>query len=177
MKYTQEQLMQRLNEVFGKSGAFYRDTTLSNEILEMYKVNIIFQEPTFCDATFKRSGMLASHRYQIISSNARSLDIFSENPQWGHCVWQTGRYFKVIDKTSIGEYTQITLLEIPEDLLLYFQTDLLAFIEKEFALQAVKDFEEVVNLPPLHELNVRDWLDRVVDPLGINDELEFFKSL
>ena len=143
----------------------------------MYQVGVLFQEPAFCDATFKRCGMLAPHRYQIISSSARSLGPLSANPQWGLCVWQPGRYFKVIDKTSIGKYLQITLLEIPEGLLPYFRTDMFASIEKDMASQAVDDFKEAVNFPVLDELNFRDWLDRLTNPLGINDKFEFINKI
>ena len=174
MQYTREQLMKRLAEEFANSSAFYRDTSLDLVDLRMYQVGVIFQEPTFCDATYRRGGLLAPHRYQIISSNARSLDAFSENPKWGLCVWQPGALFKVIDITSIAEYTQITLLEIPEDLLPYFQRDELAYIEREFALQAVEDFMEAVGLPPLDDLNTKGWLGRFSNPLGIKDDHEYF---
>lgn len=177
MKYTQEKLQQRIIEAFDNSGVFYRDTTLSNEILDMYQAGTIFQEPAFCDATFKRGGMLAPHRYQIVSSSARSLGELSANPQWGLCVLQHGCYFKVIDKTRIGKYVQITLLEIPQDLLPYFRTNMFISIEKDLASQGIDDFKEAVNLPAPDELNNRDWLDRLIDPLGINDKLEFINKL
>jgi len=174
MQYTREDLRRRLEEEYTNTSAFYRDTTLDKDVLALYKVGVIFQEPTFCDATYKRGGMLAPHRYLITSSNARSLEVFSENPQLGLCVWQPGRFFKVIDIASIDEYTQVTLLEIPEDLLPYFQRDELAFIEQDFASQAVKDFQEAVDLAPLADLNKNEWLDRISSPLGINDDLEYF---
>lgn len=177
MKYTQEKLQQRIIEAFDNIGVFYRDTTLPNEAIDMYQVGTLFQEPAFCDATFKRGGMLAPHRYQIVSSSARSLGVLSANPQWGLCVLQPGCYFKVIDKTSIGEYVQITLLEIPQDLLSYFQTNMFAAIEKDMASQSVDDFKEAINLPILKELKSREWLDRLTDPLGINDKLEFINKL
>jgi hypothetical protein len=162
---------------FSNSGAFYRDTTLPNAVLDMYETGIIFQEPTFCDATYKRSGLLAPHRYQIISSNARDLGPLSANPQWGLCLWSAGRYFKVIDKTSIGEYSQVTLLEIAEDLLPYFRTNTFAHIEKDLAAQSIADFKEAINLPVLSELNTKDWLDRTAHPLGVSDELKFFNKV
>jgi len=62
MTYTEAQLRQRLNGEFGESGVFYRDTALPDGVLEMYQTGIIFQEPTFYHATYKRSGMLAPHR-------------------------------------------------------------------------------------------------------------------
>ena len=45
----QEQLRQRIIEVFDTSGVFYRDTTLSNEILDLYQVGTLFQEHAFRD--------------------------------------------------------------------------------------------------------------------------------
>ncbi|HKJ37150.1 MAG TPA: hypothetical protein VJ972_00105 [Anaerolineales bacterium] len=177
MNYTDAQLRERLNQEFGESGVFYRDTTLPISVLKMYQVGIIFQEPTFCDATYKRSGMLAPHRYQIISSHARDLGPLSANPQWGLCIWSAGRYFKVIDNTRLGEYTQTTLLEIAEDLILYFRTNKFAYIEKDLAEQSVTDFKEAMQLPILPELNTKSWLDRLSNPLGISDELTFFNKV
>jgi hypothetical protein len=177
MNYTKPQLQQRLNDEFGESGVFYRDTTLPDGVLNMYETGVIFQEPTFCDATYKRSGMLAPHRYQIVSSHARDLGPLSANPQWGLCLWSAGRYFKVIDNTTIGEYSQVTLLEIVEDLVPYFRTNTFAFIEKDMAEQSVTDFKESMQLPILTELNTREWLDRTAHPLGISDELKFFNKI
>ncbi len=177
MEYTQEQLDRRINEAFGNCTAFYRDTTLSEEVLRMYQVGIIFQEPTFCDATYKRGGLLAPHRYQIISSNAHCLDAVSAHPEWGLCIWRRGTYFKVLDLTHHGDYSQVTLLDIPEDLISYAKMEIFTEIEQDFVTQAAADFKEAVNLPPLAELLSAVWLDRLTYPLGIDDQQAYFNRI
>jgi len=70
--------------------AFYRDTELSPAIGSMYRVGVLFREPTFCDATYQFGGFAAPHRYLILSANARCVDAIYQHPEWGLCLWQPG---------------------------------------------------------------------------------------
>ena len=88
--------------------------------LEKYKVGLFLLEPTFCDVTYKLSGFIAPHRLLFISSNARCLDGIGEDLGWGLCIFQRNRIFKVIDKIQDLARTQITLLEVPDDLVEFF---------------------------------------------------------
>src|SRR5262249_49083529 len=111
-----ESVVRRLNAVFGKCGAFVRDTSLTDSVLVKYGVGVLLRELAFCDASHKLGGFVAPKRFLIFSSQARCLDELVPQP-WGLCVWQPGRIFKVIDRLTDGEHVQVTLLEIPEDLL------------------------------------------------------------
>jgi CHAT domain-containing protein len=162
-----------LQEAFDHCGVFFRDTTLPGNFLEKYKIGLFLREPTFCDATYKLSGFIAPHRFLIISSNARCLDVFSQK-QWGLCVWTQGRIFKIIDKITNAQYTQITLLEIPEALLSLFCNSELNQLEQTFICQARTTFEECCALEPLPELNTKEWRDRLIYPIGINDVGNYF---
>jgi CHAT domain-containing protein/tetratricopeptide (TPR) repeat protein len=163
-----------LFQAFDKCSPLFRDTMLSNDILERYKIGLFLREPTFCDATFKLSGFVAPHRFLIISSNARCLDQIVHTT-WGLCVWQTGRVFKVIDQTERSGRLQITLLEIPEEFLdLFCNTDPGRAIEESFISQAHSTFDQCIELPPLPELNTDEWRNRLVFPIGINDEGHYF---
>lgn len=161
--------------VFSECGAFYRDTTLAPHVLALYQVGILFREPTFCDTTFKFGGFAAPHRYLIISANARCIDSLSEHPEWGLCIWETGRIFKVIGVHGGSGYTQVTLLEIPEELREDFTTERLTEMERIFARQAADQFEAALEVPALLEHRTRLWLDRLEFPVGVDDRGGFFE--
>ena len=166
----------KLDDAFTQCGAFYRDTSLPWPTILSYKVGMLFREPTFCDATYKFGGFAAPHRYLIISANARCTDNFSAHPEWGLCMWQTGRIFKVIARHRTDTLTQITLLEVPEDLRGELTTAELSDIENEFVEHAGEQFIIATTLPPLPEHTDVSWLRRLEFPLGINDNGEFFES-
>ena len=154
-------------QVFAQCTYFYRDTVLSPEVLSLYRVGILFREPTFCDSTYRFGGFAAPHRYLIISANAKCIDEFSELPEWGLCLWQLDRIFKVIGIYRRDEKAQVTLLEIPEVFLAEFVTPELNEMEKRFAAQAGERFETALDMPPLAEHRSRSWLDRLRYPVGV----------
>lgn len=117
----------------------------------------------------------APHRYLIISANARCIDALSEHPEWGLCLWQVGRIFKVIDRQESSERAQITLLEVPEELREEFTTAHLSELEQRFADQATKQFRAALQTPVLPEHQTRLWLDRLELPVGVDDHGHFFE--
>ena len=123
------------HEAFDRCSVFVRDTTLPPGFLEEYRVGLLLREPTFCDASHKLGGFVAPHRFLIVSSHAKCLDEVARQP-WGLCVWQTNSFFKVIDKTQRQEFAQITLLEIPQELIAIFSKEDLNPLEQSFAEQA-----------------------------------------
>ena len=160
-------------ETFGKCSPFVRDTTLPPVFLEKYQIGLLLRDPTFCDASYKIGGFVAPDRFLIFSSNARTLDQDALQP-WGLCIWPTGRCFRIIDKIIQQYKFQITLLEIPEELLHLFEQRHLRKLEQHFVKQAHKIFEENVNAVPVPELNTEDWRQKLVAPIGINDQGDYF---
>jgi hypothetical protein len=143
----------------------------------LYKVGQLFREPTLCDATINFGGFAASHRYLIISANARSLGALSKNPEWGLCTWNPGSIFKVICIASIDGFSQITLLEIPESLRKEFTSARFSEMEIRFASQSVSQyFTKALLSDPLPEQQSSSWLERLKNPLGIDDDGVFFES-
>lgn len=161
-------------QTYAECAPFYRDTELSPEILAMYRVGIIFSDPTFLDATYKFGGLAAPHRYLIISANARCLDEFSAHPEWGLCIWPPKRIFKVIGTHQQGAFAQITLLEIPEEFVNEFNGQNLSDMEQFFARQAESQFAEALQLSALPEHSTLLWLDRMRLPIGVDDAGHFF---
>ena len=166
----------KAQKAFAACGAFYRDTVLPPEILSLYRLGILFREPTFCDATYKFGGFAAPHRYLIFSANARCIDEISEHPEWGLCIWKTGRILKVIGLHQSSIFAQITLLEVPETLRQELTTPRLSEIEQQFVEQAGEQFLTAQQIPPLPEHQTRLWLDRLECPVGIDDNGRFFES-
>jgi len=163
-------------QAFEGCSAFYRDTVLSPEVLSMYQVGTLFREPTFCDATYKFGGFAAPHRYLIISANAYCIDELSEHPEWGLCIWQTDRIFKVIGTHQKEANTQTTLLEIPSEFRSELTTQSLSYLERGLASKAAERFEEALQLPTLPEHQSRLWLDRLELPVGVDDYGHFFEA-
>jgi hypothetical protein len=161
---------------FAECGVFYRDTVLPRKLLELYQVGLLFREPTFCDSTYKFGGLAATHRYLIISANARCIDPISLHPEWGLCIWQTDRIFKVIANQKSADFTQVTLLEVPEALRQEFTTEHLSEMEQRFAQQATRQFSAALQTQALPEHKTRLWLDRLELPVGIDDNGQFFES-
>lgn len=155
--------------------AYYRDTTLPPGVLDLYEIGIVFREPTFCDATHRFGGFAAPHRYLLVSTSAACLDPLSASPEWGLCVWLPGRLFKVIARHRRGDFSQVTLLEIPEGVRAAFATPKLTDMEETFAAQAAVQFEAAMAAPVLPEHASRSWLDRLAYPVGVNDRGQFFE--
>lgn len=166
-----------LAEAFSDCGAFCRDTTLPPEIIEKYKTGTVFYEPTFCDASYKLGGFAAPHRYLIFSANALCLDEVSQSPEWGLCIWPSGTLFKVIGRIEQASYAQISLLEIPKNLLQFFISGATEELEKTFMEDSRTLFEDALQQPALPELSTQLWLDRLKAPLGIDDNGEYFDML
>ncbi len=163
-------------KAFAECSAFYRDTMLPSEVLSMYRVGLLFREPTFCDATYKFGGFAAPHRYLIISAHARNINALSQHPEWGLCIWQIGRIFKVIGVHQNGPNSQVTLLDVPEKYRAEFAGPNLHAMEIAFANQAAQQFEAALQLPVRPEHQTRLWLDRLKYPVGVDEEGRFYES-
>jgi len=160
---------------YGNPAVLFRDTELPPHILDKYQKDVFLFEPTFCDATKLFGGFVAPHRFLIVSSNARDMTPFSENPNWGLCVWPLGRIFKVVAKHSEGGKVQLLLLEVPEKLVPFFRTDDCRPLEEFFAEQVGATFDAALAEEPLPALDTDEWRARVAHPIGMDARGEFFK--
>jgi len=163
-------------EAFAECAAFYRDTVLTPDVLDLYRVGLLFREPTYCDCTYKFGGFARPHRYLIISSSLKCLDEYSQHPEWGLCIGPRDRIFKVIGRHERDGKAQVTLLEIPEDLVGEFTTQTLSETEEAFAEQAAEAFEAALDMPPLAEHSTTIWLERLEYPVGVDDDGHFFQA-
>jgi tetratricopeptide (TPR) repeat protein len=168
-----DDLIREVNATFYECPAFFRDTTLPDEVMRRYRPGMLLREPTFCDAAVNQGGFVAPHRYVIFSSNARSLRGLSPDG-WGLCLWPRGRMFKVIDQMEADGRAQVTLLEIPDHLVFAFLDAEPNRIEVAFTKHGRMLFGQLRDAAPVLDLDTDEWRDRLVYPIGLSDTGNFF---
>lgn len=153
---------------------FYRDTTLSEELISKYQIGQILTERGFTDMTYMGGGLLTNCRYLIASANAKELPAFNpDSKQFGHVVLKPNAFFKVLDIYKIGNKTQIFLLEIPATAVDFF-VNVTSNMENEITKKAREDFDTKINSAPIPDLQTQDWKDRTEFPIGMNEKGEYF---
>lgn len=90
------------------------------------------------------------------------------------CLGQVGTYFKVLGCARRGGFSQISLLEIPEDIAGEFAPEALGPLERTFAADAEENFASALLQPPRPEHATRIWLERLTNPLGMLDDGTFY---
>ena len=165
----QAELDSALRHLAERARPFARDTTLAPALLDLYTVGRVLREPTFCDTSHHVAGLVAPHRYLIISAEFFALDE-EDLPQRGLCVLRRDSYLKVLDHTRDGDRVQIALLHIPDALLEFFNRPGLNPLEERFAGLARQCFADCLNQEPVPELDTDGWRDRLVYPIGIDDD-------
>jgi len=162
------------NQTFSGLALFYRDTTLSEDLISKYQIGQILTERGFTDMTYKDGGLATNCRYLIASSNARDLSAFNpDSKQFGHVLLTSNAFFKVLDIYKIGNKTQIFLLEIPAKAVDFF-ANVTSNMENDITKKAREGFNTKINSEPIPELQTQDWKDRTEFPIGMNEKGEFF---
>ena len=172
----QNHLDELLNQTFDHLAFIYRDNDLSDDFINKYYPGLILQERGFVDATYKRGGLAAKHRFLIASSQARELSgMPGANPAQGLTVIMRDSFFKVLDVAEKDNRKQITLLHIPGELIDFFNTgEGLSNEEAQIVEAARADFDKSFHVAPVDALRQPDWLMRVAAPIGISDAGEYF---
>lgn len=165
------QITTAIDLTIGDQETYYRDANLTDASLALYKKGVVFEEEGFIDVSEWEGGPAASVRYHIVSSISSNFSRSFTN--YGAWTLPRGSYFKVLDVYHIGQYSLVTLLQIPRMALDYFTNH---EHEEEAVIvgKSRRQFLEVVHFPPKEELADKYWLRRTEFPLGISDEGEFF---
>lgn len=165
------------NETFSGLTLFYRDTTLSENLISKYQVGQIIMERGFTDMTFMGGGLKSNFRYLIASAFGK--DLFDFNPETskvGHIVLTSNAYFKVLDIYHVDNKTQVFLLNIPENAIDLFHSAT-TNIETGIIQKARESFDSKKDLEPIKELQNYDWQERTKFPIGMNDDgILFFEN-
>ena len=163
-----------VESTFVGASRYVRDVNLDEKLAGKYQIGQIIQERAFVDASNRIGGMVTSHRYLILSSYMADFSGFEENTNWGLHVANRDSRFKVVDIYTVGDKTQILLLQLPDGFEGAFEnkTD----VEDEFIERERKNFEEDLKREVIEELAGEMWLQRCEFPLGMDEKGEFFKN-
>lgn len=169
-----KQIEEIYNQTFGGLTLFYRDTTLSDNLISKYAIGQILTERGFTDMSYKGGGLATNFRYLIASANAKDLSAFNpDSAQFGHVLLSSNTFFKVLDIYKIGDKTQVFLLEIPATAVDFFASAT-SSIENDISKKARESFDIKINAEPIAELQKQEWKGRTEFPIGMNDKGEFF---
>ncbi|PXY44631.1 hypothetical protein [Flavobacterium hydrophilum] len=169
-----KRIKETLDETFSDLKLFYRDTNLTDNLIEKYKVGQIIKEKGFTDMTSIGGGLLGNFRYLIASANAKDLSKFNPgSAKIGHFLLDEITFFKVLDIQKINTKTQVFLLHIPDNSLSLFKNST-SNIEEEITEKARQKFSSKINSPLIPELQTEDWKERIKSPIGMNDLGEMF---
>ena len=169
-----KQIEEIYNQTFGGLTLFYRDTTLSENLISKYQVGQILTERRFTDMTYKGGGLSTNFRYLIASANGKDLSAFNPNSaQFGHILLSLNAFFKVLDIYNIGDKTQVFLLEIPVTAVDFFAS-VISSVEEDITKKARESFDTKCNAEPIPELQTQEWKQRTEFPIGMSDKGELF---
>jgi hypothetical protein len=158
------------NETFAGLTLYYRDTTLSEDLIANYKIGQIIMERGFTDVSYKGGGLKSNFRYLIASAFGKDLSAFNPTAaEVGHIVLTSKAYFKVLDIYRLGNKTQVFLLNIPEyaiDLFYSSTTNL----ETDIIKKARESFDNKIDTEPIEKLQSNEWKERTKFPIGMNDK-------
>jgi hypothetical protein len=169
-----KQIEEIYSETFSGLTFFYRDTTLTENLISKYQVGQILTERGFTDMSYKGGGLATNLRYLIASANAKDLSAFNpEGKQLGHVLLSSNAFFKVLDIYKIGDKTQVFLLEIPAAAVDFFASAT-SNIEEDITKKARENFDTNIDTGAIAELQPMEWKERTEFPIGMNDKGEFF---
>jgi len=162
------------HETFSGLKLFYRDTTLSDDLILKYKVGQIIQEKGFTDMSSIGGGISGNLRYLIASSHPKDLSKFNpDSAKIGHFLLDSIAYFKVLDIQRIEDKTQVLLLNIPDISISLFKNSS-SNLEEEIIEKARKKFIDKRDIALIPELQTENWKERTKSPLGMTDIGELF---
>lgn len=169
-----KRIKETLDETFSDLKLFYRDTNLTDNLIEKYKVGQIIKEKGFTDMTSIGGGLSGSFRYLIASANAKDISKFNpDSVKIGHFLLDEITFFKVLDIQKIENKTQVFLLNIPDNSLSLFKNST-SNIEEEITEKARQKFISKINSPLIPALQTEDWKERTKSPIGMNEDGEMF---
>lgn len=169
-----ERLKTLYHETFSGLKLFYRDTNLPENLILNYKIGQIIQERGFTDMSSIGGGLSGNLRYLIASAHAKDLSKFNpDSAKIGHYLLDSIAYFKVLDIQTIGDQTQVFLLNIPDNSISLFKNSS-SNLEEEIIEKAQKRFREKIDSPLIPELQTEEWKERTKLSLGMDENGQFF---
>ena len=163
-----------IESTFVGASRYVRDVNLDEKLAGRYEIGQIIHERGFVDASKRIGGMVTSHRYLILSSYMADFSGFEDGTNWGLHVANRGSKFKVVDIYTVGDKTQILLLQLPDGFESAFVNR--TGVEEEFIERERENFEKDLKRDVIEELAGEIWLERCKFPLGMDENGEFFED-
>ena len=152
---------------------YYRDTNLSQSIIDKFKINKIIRSKTFVDVSNLKSQPTTNCRMLISSSKAAPVYKFNpDTEKWGLNTINCNSYFKVLDAYIYEGITQIFLLHIPAKGIDLFNQKL--GLENELIKAAREDLHINMAKEKLPALQEKPWIERTKFPIGLDSKNIFF---
>ncbi len=161
-----------IETTFENASRYVRDVNLDEKLAGKYEPGQIIHERAFVDASSRIGGMVTSHRYLILSSYMADFSLFEQGTNWGLHTANRDSNFKVVDIFTVGDKTQILLLQLPEGFEEVFENR--TEVEEEFIERERENFKDDLNKDIIEDLASDLWLRRCEFPLGMSDDGEFF---
>lgn len=174
-----DQLEEIINWTLPGLAMYYRDSNLSQDIINLYSVRTIFRSNTFVDVSNFAGRPITNCRFIFASSKAAPL--YRVNPateKWGLHVINCNSFFKVLDVYSFQGVTQIFILHIPYKGLDLFSRSVLKLggqnIEEQIIAKARESLHQKSNAEIIPSLCEQEWLQRTSFPIGLDINNNFF---
>lgn len=165
-----KEIEQAFNATFAKLAPFVRDANLEAGFADKYIPGMVIREPSFTDVSYKIGGMVASHRYFILSNHMADLAEYDKDTNWGLCIAQRNSRYKVLGTHSVNGKTGIFLVHLPyENNLWKIINEASISMEASLLEKSIRLFERTYNAPPIPELTTKEWLERCAYPLGFDN--------
>lgn len=170
-----QQLQEVMNSMYPGMMMFARDTNLSPELEAKYQPGRVIRERAFVDATARVGGMVTSHRFAILSNHMANLSMFGDENNWQLHVANRDSRFKVLGKHTHQGKTAIFLLHLPDNETWKLLRNVENNLDQQLLTDCIARFEAKCTQPPIPELAGRDWLDRCLFPVGLDDDGNFWE--
>lgn len=162
------------NDTFSGLTMYYRDCDLKQEYILRYSVGQILMERGFTDVSSYAEGLDKNLRYAIASNKAVYMgQINPEVAKFGFNLISAPSYYKILDIYTIGDQTQILLLNVDEKYIDIFKSTQTNIEEKVIGMGRAS-LDKKIKMEPSNILYEKFWIDRTQFPLGMSDNGVFF---
>ena len=164
------------NDTFSGLTMYYRDCNLSEALIAKYQVNQIIMERGFTDVSSFAEGLSKNLRYAIASNCAVNMgQINPDVAKFGFHLIAAPSYYKVLDIYTVGQQTQILLLNFNEEHRDIFEAST-SNIEEQVIAMGREGLNKKIQMSPNDVLNGEEWAERTQFPIGMSDRGDFFLS-
>lgn len=174
-KFSNEQIEEIVNWTLSGLTMYYRDTQLSDDIIEKYEIGQIIRSQTFVDVS-NFAGKLTKNCRFIFATN-KAAPLYQINPdteKWKLHTINANSYFKVLDIYQKEGKTQFFLLHIPARGIDFYRNTVLKLggdnLEQQIIQKSRISFDQKMGIAIVPELEEQEWINRTNFPIGLDNK-------